>query len=70
MTELRLIATTSMIFAWSTLPALAAAPPGVTSATAAGHIGLLPAASFRLADGKCSDCATLKPALWYFRDEV
>ncbi|MBC7686228.1 MAG: hypothetical protein H7176_13520, partial [Bdellovibrionales bacterium] len=60
----------SIALAFSASPAFAVAPAGVTPATSAARIGLLPAASFRLADGKCADCATVKQALWYFKDEV
>ncbi len=34
------------------------------------YIGLLPANQFRLADGACADCPTLKQGLWYFKNEV
>jgi len=32
--------------------------------------GLFPADDFRVTSGRCSDCATLPQALWYFRDET
>lgn len=47
-----------------------AAPAGVKGALDGERIGLLPSENFRLRDGKCSDCATLPQALWYFKDEV
>ena len=50
--------------------ARAADPAGLKSAVAVERIGLLPAAQFRVTDGNCSDCATLKQGLWYFRDDV
>jgi hypothetical protein len=49
---------------------LADQPAGLTSALQGGQLGLHPADSYRLADGKCSDCPTLKQALWYFQDDV
>ena len=73
MSKHRLIApniAASIALAFSASPAFAVAPAGVTAATSAERIGLLPAASFRLADGKCGDCATVKQALWYFKDDV
>jgi hypothetical protein len=33
-------------------------------------IGLLPGRDFRLATGRCSDCAAIPQALWYFADET
>jgi len=32
--------------------------------------GLYPAADFRLTTGECRDCATIRQALWYFRDQT
>ncbi len=48
----------------------AAEPAGVKGALAGERLGLLPAAEFKVTDGNCSDCATLKQGLWYFRDDV
>ena len=47
-----------------------AAPDGVRDALQQQRLGLLPGQDFRLADGKCKDCAALPQALFYFRDEV
>ena len=33
-------------------------------------IGLYPASSFRLTDGRCRDCPTIRQALWYFQHET
>ncbi len=40
------------------------------SATAAGAFGLYPAPDFRITTGGCTDCPTLRQALWYFRAET
>lgn len=40
------------------------------SAVALGDIGLYRAADFRLASGRCTDCAAEKQALWYFGDDL
>ena len=53
----------------------AAAPPppaaAELSALAPGRsLGLYPATAFRLADGRCRDCATIRQALWYFERET
>ena len=32
--------------------------------------GLYPAANFRLTDGRCPDCPTIRQGLWYFEDEL
>jgi len=54
--------------ALASLPA-AAAP--LVEATAEGVFGLYPAPHFRLATGAtCGDCATVRQARWFFRDEV
>lgn len=42
---------------------------GIRGALEAGNFGLVPAASFRLANGDCRDCVTIPQALWYFRDD-
>ena len=70
MFKLQLLAAASALLASSLTQAFAAEPAGLTSALAAERIGLLPAQNFRLADGKCGDCATLPQALWYFKDDV
>lgn len=44
--------------------------PFVRHALEDGWLGLHPAGSFRLADGKCADCSTSPAALWHFPDEV
>jgi len=33
-------------------------------------IGLYRAGDFRLTDGRCTDCAAIPQALWYFRDQA
>lgn len=48
----------------------AAPPDGVRDALQQQRVGLLPGQDFRLANGNCTDCATLPQALFYFRDEV
>ncbi len=70
MFTLRILAGASMLLMSATTPSIAAAPSGVTSALAGGRIGLLPAHTFRLADGNCQDCPTLPQNLWYFKHEV
>jgi hypothetical protein len=41
------------------------------SAVGAGRaFGLYPATDFRLADGHCTDCPTIRQALWYFERET
>jgi hypothetical protein len=40
------------------------------AATEKGFFGLYPASGFRLADGKCTDCATIPSARWYFEAET
>lgn len=49
---------------------VAADPVGLRSALGGERIGLLPAENFRFATGKCTDCPTVKQALWYFQDDV
>lgn len=39
-------------------------------ATANGDFGLYPARNFRITTGTCTDCPTIRQALWYFRDET
>ncbi len=50
-------------------PALVA-PPEVSAVAPGRSFGLYAASSFRLADGRCSDCAAVRQALWYFRQET
>lgn len=40
------------------------------SAVVRGDIGLYRGADFRLATGRCTDCAAEKQALWYFGDDL
>ena len=40
------------------------------AANASGALGLYPARDFRLTTGECTDCPTIRQALWYFRDQV
>ena len=44
--------------------------PRPQPANASGAFGLYPAPSFRLVTGECRDCATIRQALWYFRDQT
>src|SRR5437867_6635860 len=42
-----------------------------TSAVAPGRsLGLYPASAFRVTDGRCRDCPTIRQALWYFERET
>jgi len=41
----------------------------VIDANAEGAFGLYAAADFRVVTGDCEDCASLRQALWYFRNE-
>ncbi|MDQ1919967.1 hypothetical protein [Massilia pseudoviolaceinigra] len=45
-------------------------PAGLKSALAGERLGLLPAMQFRLSNGNCPDCVTIKQGLWYFQNEV
>ncbi len=51
-------------------PVQAAAPGGLKDALSGERLGLLPGTHFRLADGHCADCPTLKQGLWYFRGQT
>lgn len=42
----------------------------ITSAVAPGSFGLFDATDFRQVTGTCTDCPTIRQALWYFRDET
>ena len=46
------------------------APAGVRGALDSGAIGVYRADNFRLADGDCRDCPTIRQALWYFRGDT
>ena len=50
--------------------ATGAAAPGPQPANASGTFGLYAARDFRLTTGECTDCPTIRQALWYFRDQV
>ena len=53
------------------LPAHGATPPAaVQDALQGARLGLYDGADFRLVNGRCTDCATIPQALWYFREEV
>ncbi len=43
--------------------------PPICSALEAGDIGLYPIGNFYQTSGRCSDCVTIRQALWYFQDE-
>jgi hypothetical protein len=45
-------------------------PAGVKSALDNEHIGLLDTGAFRLNTGPCTDCRSIKQAVWYFEHEV
>jgi hypothetical protein len=34
------------------------------------QLGLFPGSDFRQASGRCADCVTPRPALWYFQDDL
>ncbi len=50
--------------------AAAVASAAIAPANARGAFGLYPADHFRLADGRCPDCAAHPAALWYFERET
>ena len=52
------------------ITAIGAAAPGPEPANADGAFGLYPARDFRLVTGECRDCAAIRQALWYFRDQT
>ena len=52
------------------LSANGTAAPQARPADAMGELGLYPATAFRLATGACEDCAVIRQARWYFRNEV
>ena len=53
-----------------TVPIQAAPMPVPQPANAGGAFGLYPAQDFRVITGECRDCAAIRQALWYFRDET
>lgn len=64
---------------WLAAPSAVMAAAPATSASAAGWpanqseagwLGLYPASDFRLVDGRCTDCQTMRQALWYFQDDM
>jgi len=44
--------------------------PSVSAVAAGNAFGLYPASDFRLTDGRCPDCRTIRQGLWYFRRET
>ena len=50
--------------------AAALAAGAIAPANARGAFGLYPAEDFRLTDGRCTDCAAHRAALWYFEREM
>ncbi|MBI5109221.1 MAG: hypothetical protein HZA62_10785 [Rhodocyclales bacterium] len=46
------------------------APTGIREALDSGSIGLYRADEFRVTDGDCKDCPTIRQALWYFRGDT
>ncbi len=61
------IATFALILVHATQGAFASL---LEPATADGDFGLYSARNFRIATGACTDCPTIRQALWYFRDET
>jgi hypothetical protein len=45
-------------------------PPPLTGSPLDANIGLFRGEDFRLATGRCRDCAAIPQALWYFADET
>jgi len=45
-------------------------PPTLSAVAAGNAFGLYPASDFRLTDGLCPDCPTVRQGLWYFRHET
>ena len=52
------------------LPVPGTSAPQPQPANAGGAFGLYPAQRFRLVTGECGDCAAIRQALWYFRDQT
>ncbi|MYM91972.1 hypothetical protein GTP91_32955 [Rugamonas sp. FT82W] len=48
----------------------APAEPSLRDALAPGLLGLYPSERFKLATGRCRDCAAPEQALWYFNDDM
>jgi len=48
----------------------APAEPSLRDALAPGLLGLYPTERFKLATGRCQDCAAPEQALWYFNDDM
>jgi hypothetical protein len=44
--------------------------PGAKEAVDDERLGLFPGRDYRLATGRCTDCAASRQALWYFQDDV
>lgn len=67
-----LAACLSLIFGGAAPFQAAQAEPvaAVKNATDSGRFGLFPADNFKVTNGNCTDCASLKQGLWYFRDDV
>lgn len=61
---------TCAMLSLSVMPVLAATPAGLKDALSGERLGLLPAEHFRVANGHCTDCPTLKQGLWYFRGQT
>ncbi len=55
-------------------PGSAATPlpvaPEISALAPGRSLGLYPATAFRLVDGRCRDCPTIRQALWYFEHET
>jgi hypothetical protein len=52
------------------LPTPGTAAPQPKPANTSSAFGLYPAQRFRLVTGECGDCAAIRQALWYFRDQT
>jgi hypothetical protein len=59
----------AFVLASSVVAGAPAAPPP-KDALAAGRLGLFASEDYRLTDGKCADCPTVRQALWYFEDDL
>ncbi|SHH61521.1 hypothetical protein [Massilia sp. CF038] len=70
MQKFQALAAAGALLAAAAAPAFSAAPAGLKDALQDQALGLLAADSFRLANGKCTDCPTLKQGLWYFEDDL
>jgi hypothetical protein len=59
-----------MLSASDSAAAAQPATPEISAVAPGRSFGLYPATAFRLADGRCGDCPTIRQALWYFEHET